>query len=55
MDNITLNDSAPYSPTWGDRCAICLGCYNVCSRHAIEYSSATADKGQYHYIPDLAD
>lgn len=45
MDNITLTDG---TPTWGDSCAMCLGCYNVCPRHAIEYGSATLRKGQHH-------
>jgi len=48
MDNITLTDS---TPTWGDNCAMCLGCYNICPRHAIEYGSATLRKGQHH-CPD---
>lgn len=50
MDNIRLADG---TPQWGDRCAMCLGCYNVCPRHAIEYASATTRKGQYHCPSDL--
>lgn len=36
-------------PVWGDACAFCLGCYNVCPVHAVAYGRKTARKGQYYY------
>lgn len=35
-------------PAWGDDCAGCLGCYHICPVHAISYTRATRNKGQYH-------
>lgn len=40
------NDGRKY-PEWGSYCALCLACYHVCPRHAVEYGSATESKGQY--------
>lgn len=44
VENITLVDG---HPQWGDDCALCLGCYNVCPVHAVNYGNATLRKGQY--------
>ncbi len=43
MDNIEMVDG---TPRWGEHCALCLGCYHVCPRHAVAYSRATDGKGQ---------
>lgn len=49
MENITMTEvNGQRIPVWGDRCAMCLGCYNVCPRHAVEYSASTYRKGQYY-------
>lgn len=46
------------TPTWGDRCALCLRCYHLCPTHAIAYGTATLHKGQYRapsgYAPDAS-
>lgn len=44
MDNITMGAKCPH---WHDRCALCLRCYHICPHDAVEYGSATKDKGQY--------
>lgn len=44
MENITLVSARP---VWGELCALCLGCYNGCPSHAIEYGRFTHKKGQY--------
>ncbi len=36
-------------PAWGNDCAGCLGCYHICPVHAVNYTSATRDKGQYYF------
>lgn len=46
MGNITMLQG--YQPHWGSRCTLCLGCYNICPRHAVAYGRATASKGQYY-------
>ena len=46
MGNITIGSDG--RPSWGDDCALCLGCYNRCPSHAVAYGRATAAKGQYH-------
>ncbi len=38
-------------PAWGADCTMCLGCYHVCPRHAVEYGRRTRGKGQY-YCPN---
>lgn len=43
MDNITMENGLP---RWGNHCALCLGCYHVCPRHAVAYGRATEGKGQ---------
>lgn len=44
LSNIEMVDGRP---CWGDNCAMCLGCYHACARHAVAYGSRTAKKGQY--------
>lgn len=44
LENITLVNARP---VWGELCALCLGCYNGCPSHAIEYGRFTHKKGQY--------
>lgn len=46
MANITMSPDA--IPTWGNNCALCLGCYHVCPVHAVAYGKRTGSKGQYH-------
>lgn len=44
-----LNNVRPDSngrPVWGSNCTQCLGCYNVCPRHAVAYGKITGHKGQ---------
>lgn len=45
LSNIRLNASG--HPEWGADCTFCLGCYNRCPGHAVQYGKATAKKGQY--------
>lgn len=47
LSNIKLSDKG--KPAWGADCTLCLGCYNCCPRHAIEYGRVTLHKGQYHF------
>lgn len=53
LDNITMSTSGSCRkssrPTWGSDCAGCLGCYHTCPVHAIDYTSATRNKGQYRF------
>lgn len=55
LSNITMTPShdnpKAQRPTWGSDCAGCLGCYHICSTHAIDYAHATEGKGQYRYHP----
>lgn len=44
MDNIAMTDG---SPSWGNRCAMCLRCYHRCPHHAVAYGKATRGKHQY--------
>lgn len=46
VKNITINNG---HPTWGKQCTSCLGCYHSCPRHAIEYGTITANKGQWRH------
>ncbi|MDE5982464.1 MAG: EFR1 family ferrodoxin [Duncaniella sp.] len=47
LRNITMDSDN--HPSWGDNCAFCLACYHICPRHAVAYSNATKDKGQYFF------
>lgn len=47
LQNISLDSSG--HPRWGKDCTMCLGCYNSCPTHAIDYGSQTRGKGQYTY------
>lgn len=53
LGNITMSPShgnpKALRPAWGNDCAGCLGCYHICPVHAVNYSSATRDKGQYYF------
>ena len=53
LRNITMHPShdKPKSlrPVWGNDCAGCLGCYHICPVHAVNYSNATRNKGQYYF------
>lgn len=44
VENVALVDGRPQ---WGGDCALCLGCYNACPVHAVNYGTATLRKGQY--------
>lgn len=44
LSNIKMDGK---TPVWGDRCALCLRCYHICTAHAVEYGRTTAGKGQY--------
>lgn len=46
LSNIKLVEG---HPVWDTDCTFCLGCYNHCPHHAIEYGRATVHKGQYHF------
>lgn len=46
LKNITMEDGKPH---WGIHCCSCLACYHNCPVNAIQYSSFTKCKGQYHY------
>lgn len=46
VSNIALD--AKMHPIWGIDCTSCCGCYHVCPVHAINYSTLTQKKGQYH-------
>lgn len=48
MRNITMTKSPDGHPcpSWGSKCALCLGCYHVCPHHAVAYGNATRNKGQ---------
>jgi len=50
-NNIT-SDSEAGTMKWGNRCALCLGCYHVCPQHAVAYGKATADKGQKQILKE---
>lgn len=45
MTNLTGNQHK--TPVWGTNCAMCLACYHICPRHAVEYGDKTKNKGQY--------
>lgn len=48
--NCPLENIAPDAsgrPVWGKDCTMCLGCYNRCPRHAVQYGKITEKKGQY--------
>jgi len=51
LGNITMQPAGgnpkALRPVWGDDCAGCLGCYHICPVHAISYTRATRNKGQY--------
>lgn len=52
MSNITMVErdagaKVVKRPQWGDDCAFCLGCYNVCPAGAVQYGRATHTKGRY--------
>lgn len=53
LGNITMRPSQDnpkaLRPCWGNDCAGCLGCYHICPVHAINYTSATRNKGQYFF------
>lgn len=44
MSNISSRKDG--CPAWGDHCAMCLRCYHICPRHAIQYGKSTEGKGQ---------
>lgn len=41
------NGSKAFTLQWGNRCALCLRCYHICPRGAVQYGSATQSKGRY--------
>ncbi|MCM1137263.1 MAG: EFR1 family ferrodoxin [Duncaniella sp.] len=49
LNNITMVSTGNQlkTPLWGINCAMCLGCYHICPRHAVEYGDKTKNKGQY--------
>ena len=44
--NIVLVDRRP---KWGSNCTSCLACFHICPLKAIEYGSATKNKGRYFH------
>lgn len=53
MDNVEMKGG---KPKWGMNCVSCLGCYHICPKHAVQYGSATKNKGQYFWgIKGLRD
>lgn len=44
VGNIRMQDGRPL---WQGRCEQCLGCYNACPVHAIEYGKSTVGRRQY--------
>ena len=46
LKNITLEEGRP---KWHGHCTMCMGCYHHCPVNAIQYSKATAGKGQYYF------
>lgn len=44
--NISMESGVPQ---WGRDCTMCLGCYHICPRHAVEYGNRTRAKGQYYF------
>ncbi|MCM1483534.1 MAG: EFR1 family ferrodoxin [Muribaculaceae bacterium] len=47
LGNVRISESE--TPVWSRRCTMCLACYHVCPRHAIEYGPFTRGKGQYMF------
>lgn len=45
MGNVSIVNG---QPQWGERCAMCLGCYHHCPKHSVAYGKITVHKGQYH-------
>lgn len=45
--NITIADG---KPRWGDDCAFCTRCYQICPHHAIDHDHSAAKKGQYRHF-----
>lgn len=45
MNNISAGSDK--KPCWGKDCAMCLRCYHICPRHAVQYGNATGNKGQW--------
>ena len=43
LENIRMENGRP---KWGKNCALCLRCYHICPRHAVQYGKATQGKGQ---------
>ncbi len=43
-NNIVVDDAGPH---WGPACTLCLGCYNCCPQHAVQYGRRSRGKGQY--------
>lgn len=46
MKNIEMESKS--RPKWGKDCTFCLGCYNRCPKHAVQYGKSTENKGQYN-------
>lgn len=47
MGNITMEGADRKHPCWGNDCALCLRCYHICPKGAVQYGKATAGKGRY--------
>ena len=46
MNNISIRDKRP---VWGNSCSHCMACVGNCPADAIEYGSATKEKGKYSF------
>lgn len=44
LGNVRLENGRP---VWGERCAMCLACIDVCRKQAINYGKSTVDKRRY--------
>lgn len=53
MQNISMSHGDQF-PQWHNNCTICLGCYHVCPRHAVDYGKITKSKGQSYLTPEEA-
>ncbi len=52
MENVKMtekrsNGKVVMRPSWGNDCAFCMGCYNVCPASAVHYGRSTRGKGRY--------
>ena len=46
LQNITMENGRPH---WNGHCTNCMSCYHRCPKNAINFGSATQNKGQYYF------